>query len=539
MKTGGAARISVFTLIFALGFAGLAARTAQIALFTDVPGESVSRIAVAADPDAPRGDLTDRNGEILARSLDVWSIYADPARVVDPEATARALAGALDDFDIASATRRLSARDRRFVWLRRGVTPRDREAVFSLGLPGIDFRAEPRRVYPRGALAAHVLGHVNIDGVGAAGAERAFDENLTSGAGEALALSIDMRVQFALDETLRAAVARYRADGGVAIVSDIETGEILALVSLPDFDPNRVGDYPLSVRRNRALVDRFELGSIFKTFTIAAALDVGLATPNSVLPTSRGARAGDRLITDHGAGGDLTVAQIFVRSSNTGAALLALEMGETLQRSYFERLGLLNAAPVGFLESAAPIVPDSWDANTRATMAFGHGVSVSPVAFVAAFGAIVNGGEYVPPTLRRVEGGANAVSRTRVISRETSAAMVGLLRLAVERGTGRRADVPGYGVAGKTGTAERPIPGGYDPDSLISSFAAVFPYDAPRYALLVTLDGPLGAEEENGRASAGYTAAPTAAAVIARIAPLLGVARRDDPLMAVLREADP
>ncbi len=539
MRPGGAARISVFTLVFALGFAGLAARTAQIALFTEVSGPGPARAAAAADPDAPRGDLTDRNGEILARSLDVWSIYADPARVVDPEATAEAIASVLDGFDAPSAARRLSARDRRFVWLRRGVTPRDREAVFSLGLPGVDFRAEPRRVYPRGALAAHVLGHVNIDGVGAAGAERAFDDSLAAGSGEALALSIDMRVQFALDETLRDAVEHYRADGGVAIVSDIETGEILALVSLPDFDPNRVGDYPLTVRRNRALVDRFELGSIFKTFTIAAALDVGLASPNSVLPTSRGARAGDRLITDHSSSGDLTVAQVFVRSSNTGAALLALEMGEALQRSYFERLGLLDAAPVGFLESAAPIVPDNWDANTRATMAFGHGVSVSPVAFVAAFGAIVNGGEYVAPTLRRVEDGPNAVTRTRVISRETSAAMVGLLRLAVERGTGRRADVPGYGVAGKTGTAERPIPGGYDPDSLISSFAAVFPYDAPRYALLVTLDGPLGSEEENGRASAGYTAAPTAAAVIARIAPLLGVARRDDPLMAVLREADP
>ncbi len=524
-------RLSALAALFLAVFGGLGLRAA---LLSAAPPPVQSADALPTEHTVRRGDLVDRNGEILATSLESYSLYADPYRIWDAEETARRLAEALPRLDAEALAARLQE-NRRFVWVRRGLSPRQRQAVFELGLPGLNFRREPRRVYPRGRLAAHALGFATIDGEGAAGAERAFDDALQ--AGETVALSLDLRVQYALEEALDAAQRRFRSRAALGLVSDVRTGEVLAMASLPNFDPNQPNEADADARLNRAAAAVYELGSIFKTFTVAMALDAGIAELNGVLPTSQGLTLGDMELVDHGRARDLSVAQVFVRSSNVGAALLALELGEERQRAYLERLGLLSRAPVEIAESAAPLLPSRWNETERATLAYGHGIAVSPLAFMAAFGAVANGGAYVAPTMLRASSDAPVPTR-RTVSEQTSAAMMRLLRLAVERGTGVRADVPGYLVAGKTGTAERAVEGGYDPDRLVSSFAAAFPYDEPRYAVLITLDEPAGAVEDDGRASAGYTAAPTAAAVIARIAPFLGVARRDDPLLTALREAD-
>jgi cell division protein FtsI (penicillin-binding protein 3) len=520
---------------FALAFMAIGGATVHVALAggpTPVAAASLAGEAAAG----PRSDIVDRNGELLASTLTTHSLFADPTRVWDAEETASALARALPGLDAAATARRIAegaSAGRRFVWIERNLSPRQRQSVFDLGLAGLDFVEEPRRVYPRGRLAAHVLGWTNIDGEGAAGAERAFDAELARGDGRPLALSIDLRVQFALDDELRAAVSEFQAEAGVGIVSDVRSGEILAMVSLPDFDPNRPGDSDDDARFNRAMAAVYELGSIFKTFTVATALDVEAAGLDTLLPTDRPLEVAGRTITDSApADHELSVAEAFIASSNVGVGALGLGLDPVVQRDYLGRFGLLDRAPVDYIESARPLVPATWGDSERATVSFGHGIAVSPVAFMAGFDAAVNGGRYVRPTLRPASA-RGAVSEP-VLAPETSVEIAQLLRAVVAVGTGRRADVPGLGVGGKTGTAEKPVAGGYDPDRLVASFAAVFPFDDPRYAILVLLDEPQGTDETHGRAGAGYTAAPTAAAVAARIAPLLGVAQgvAGDPQIA-------
>ena len=473
---------------------------------------------------APRADIVDRNGEILASTLMTASLYADPTRVWDAAETAGKLAGVLPQLDVETVTRRLSS-GRRFVWIRRDLTPRERQAVFELGLPGLGFVDEPKRVYPRGRLAAHVLGFADVDGRGAAGAERAFDAELSAGGGRPLPLSIDIRAQHAVDEELRAAMASTGAQAAAALVTDVRTGEILALVSLPDFDPNDPGRAPADARLNRPLAAVYELGSVFKTISYAAALDAGVVNASFVAPTDRPLQVGPNLIKDsHPVTRPLTVRESFVRSSNVAAAYVALRLAPDAHEDYLTRFGLMHRAPVAYAESARPLRPQDWDDTARATVAYGHGLAVSPAAFAAAFNAVVNGGLYVRPTLRPAN--PRGALSERVISPQTSAAMRGFLRAAVVDGTGRRADVPGYYVGGKTGTAEKVVDGAYDTERITATFAAVFPVDAPRYSVLVVLDEPVGAELDPARINAGYTAAPTAGLIISRLAAALGVTSR-------------
>jgi len=471
-QPSGSARFWAVASVFGLAFLALGLATAQIAL----TGDRAIRTARADGAVARRADIVDRNGEILASTLMSHSLYADPRRIWDADVAAAALARTLPGLDEAATAEAL--RDdppgsRHFAWIKRGLSPRQRQAVFDLGIAGLDFREEPRRVYPRGRLAAHVLGFTNIDGVGAAGAERAFEAELVGGDGRPLALSIDLRVQYALDEELRAAMDGYAAKAAVGLVTDVRTGEILALVSLPDFDPNHPASAGQDARTNRALASVYELGSIFKTFTIAMALDTGQADIRRVLPTDAPLNVGGEVIHDAApVRRRLTTAEVFVRSSNVGAGYLALEAGLQTQREYLWRFGLMDRAPVGYAESARPLRPEVWDEAARATVGFGHGMAVSPVAFAAAFGAVVNGGEYVRPTLRPAD--PRGVISDRILSPETSAEMARLLRAAVLYGTGRRADAPGLGVGGKTGTAEKTVDGEYVDGLVVSSFAAVF-----------------------------------------------------------------
>lgn len=521
---GARSRLRVLGMVMAVGFAVLGVRAVELAITSPAGAESnATRVAERQ----VRGDLFDRTGQVLATTLETHSLYADPTLVWDPIETAEALVTVLPDLDAERLVRDLSSR-RRFVWIQRNLTPRQRQAVFSLGLPGMGFRIEPRRVYPRGRLASHIVGYGDRDMNGLAGAERAFNSALSSGDGRPVALSIDMGVQFHIDEVLRDAMAEFEAEAATGIVMNVRTGEIVGMVSLPDYDPNRPSAASNGERLNRAAQSVFEMGSTFKAFTVALALEENIADLDTSFDASEPLRIGGHTINDyHAEDRWLTLGEIFIHSSNIGSARIAEAAGADAQRGLLSSLRLLERAPIELAESADPLLPRQWGPTERATISYGHGIAVSPIATIAAFAAIANDGVYVPPTLLPVAANEQIVGE-RVMSTETAADVMRLMRQNVVDGTGGNAEAPGFRVAGKTGTAEKPSRGGYDRNRLISSFSAVFPYDDPQYAVLVLLDEPQGNESTYGYATGGWTAAPAAGEIIARIGPILGVAREDD-----------
>jgi len=518
---GARSRMRIIGMALAMCFAVLGLRSLEIA-FTGM-AEASTNTGVAPVL-ASRGDLFDRTGQVLATTLETHSLYADPSLVWDAAETAEALAVVLPDIDVDELSRDLNSR-RRFVWVRRGLTPRQRQAVFSLGLPGLAFRTEPHRVYPRGRLASHVVGYADRDLNGLAGAERAFNSSLSAGDGRPVALSIDMAVQFHLDEVLRTTMEEFRAQAATGIIMNVHSGEILGMVSLPDYDPNRPTDSVASERLNRAAQSVYEMGSTFKAFTVALALETGTATLESGYDASRPLEIGGHTINDyHAESRWLTLAEIFTHSSNIGSSLIALETGAEAQRGFLGDLRLLETAPVELAESASPLLPQQWGPTETATISYGHGIAVSPIATVSAFAAIANGGIYVQPTLLPLAANETIVGE-RVMSEQTAHDVLTLMRENVTDGTGGRAEALGFQVAGKTGTAEKPGRGGYDADRLISSFSAIFPYDDPQYAVFVLLDEPQGNDSTYGYATGGWTAAPAVGEIISRTASILGVER--------------
>ena len=471
---------------------------------------------------AGRADIVDRNGVVLATSLPTASLYANPANVTDAPEVARRLAAVLSGLDPEMVLAKLES-NAGFVWLKRGLAPRQVYEVNRLGIPGLEFRREERRVYPLGRQAAHVLGATDVDGNGIAGVERSFHDRL-SGGDAPLWLSLDVRVQTVMTDVLAGAMRDFDAIGAAGAMLDVRTGEVLALVSLPDFDPNAPATATGDSGFNRVTKGVYEMGSPFKLFTAAAALDSGTVRMDDVYDASRPIRIARFTITDfHPTDKPLTVPEILTRSSNIGAAKMALDVGGVVQRHYLRQLGLLDRSAIELPEVGDPLIPDPWrDINTM-TIAYGHGVAVSPLQLASAVAALVNGGSLVPPTLIKSGEGRAAVGR-RVLSAETSRTMRGLMRFIVLNGTGKNADVPGFAVGGKTGTAEKVVGDDYSADTLISSFVAAFPMSAPRYVLLTLIDEPKGNERTHGYATGGWVAAPATARLIARIAPLLGFA---------------
>lgn len=517
-------RLRILGLTLAVGFGLLALRSIEMAVANPVDAMAGASPSVAS---AGRGDIFDRTGQVLATTLETHSLYADPTLIWDAAETAEALVGVLPELDVERVIRDLSSR-RRFVWIQRNLTPRQRQAVFALGLPGIGFRSEPRRVYPRGRLASHIVGYTDRDMAGLAGSERAFNSALSSGDGRPVALSIDMAVQFHLDEVLRASMIEFNALAASGIVMNVRTGEIVGMVSLPDFDPNRPMQSEPGERLNRSAQSVYEMGSTFKAFTVALALETGTATLESGYDASSPLRLGGHTINDfHAEDRWLTLSEVFTHSSNIGSSLIALEAGSDAQRGFLGDLRLLERAPIELLESADPLLPRQWAQTETATISYGHGIAVSPIATIAAFAAIANDGVYVPPTLQPVAANETIVGE-RVMSSQTAQDVLALMRENVTDGTGGSAEAQGYRVAGKTGTAEKPHRGGYDSSRLISSFSAVFPYDDPQYAVLVLLDEPQGNESTYGYATGGWTAAPATGEIISRIAPILGVDRSNE-----------
>lgn len=519
-------RVIFCAAMFAVIFGVLIIRMAQIALFSPSGSGAVAYIETGP---VGRPDILDRNGVLLATDLQVASVYADPRDVWDPEETARALLTVFPELNEDALLARLTAKTG-FVWVKRDVTPRQHAAVHDLGLPGIGFRQELKRVYPNGRAAAHVVGFVDVDNMGLGGIERALDTTLADKVshGEPVRLSIDLRVQHVVEDELAATIQTFSAIGGTGVVMDVKTGEVIAMVSLPDYDPNHVAADPAENRFNRATLGVYEMGSTFKSFNTAMALDAGIRS-RDIFDARAPIRIGRFSIRDyHPMGRALSVEEIFEHSSNIGSANIARRMGAEKQKAFLASLGQLNPVVMELPERGAPLAPRKWGEVELMTISFGHGIAVSPMHVVAGIGAMANGGFFVPPTVLKREAGAD-MHEHRVLKPETSVEMNRLFRLVVEKGTARKADVPGYPVGGKTGTAEKSKAGGYARKALLSSFVGVFPADAPEYAILVIVDEPKGTRETSGYATGGWTAAPATSRIVARIAPMLGVEPRLGP----------
>ncbi|MCZ6453611.1 MAG: penicillin-binding protein 2 [Alphaproteobacteria bacterium] len=526
-------RLLVGGALMAAAFLVIGVRLVDVTLFGESgPSRLTSARNIAVETQMDRADIVDRNGVLLATSLTTASLYGNPRKIFDPQAAARALVSVLPELSEAEVAGQLSS-DREFVWLSRNLTPRQHYEVNRLGIPGFDFRHEQRRVYPLARLTAHIVGFSSIDNDGLAGIEKSFDAALSERR-KPVMLSIDVRVQQILRRELAAQIEKFRAIGGSGIVLDVRTGEIVSLVSLPDFDPNEVGNVPDEARFNRSTLGTYELGSVFKIFNHAIALETGAANLASRYDARKPIRVARFRITDfHPENRWLTVPEIFTYSSNIGSAKIALDIGSAAQRKFLSDLGLLRRSSVELPERARPLYPATWREINTMTIAYGHGIAVSPLHAATAVAAVVNGGILYPATLiRRSEVPADG---KRVISAQTSENMRKLLRMAVENGTGRNANAPGYLVGGKTGTAEKQVDGRYKRNALISSFIGVFPMNAPRYVVMVHLDEPKGIKESYGYATAGWTAAPVVGRVISLIAPLFGIAPVDESAAEIRR----
>ncbi len=509
------ARIMMCAVVFVVVFAGLAGRLAFVSF-----GQPHAARAYAAGGGAPAPsvEIVDRNGALLATDLPMIALEAAGREVWDPRETALKLAGVLDGLDAEWLERRL--REGRYVEVRAEVTPAEREAIFNLGLPGVRFDARMTRFYPQADLAAHVVGHGEPGKGGVMGLERLA--SAWRGPGPLVA-SLDIRIQQIVEEELAAAMRRFSAEAAWGAVMDVATGEVIALASLPDFDPNAPGAAPADFRRNRAVYDRYELGSAFKAITAAAAVDAGVAEEGSVYDARGVFRIADWTISDfRGENRELTLSEVVQHSSNIGIARVAADLGGERQRAYLRKLGLFEALPVELRENRAPELPARWGPVETATIAYGHGISVTPLHLLAAFSAVVNGGVYRAPTFLAADGERAGAP---VFSPEASKVMRRILRRVVVDGSATYAEAAGYYPIGKTATADKPsASGGYRANARISSFVGAIPGHAPRYAFLVSLDEPQPIEETHGYATAGWNAAPTFSAIVERAAPLLGVA---------------
>lgn len=524
-----------FAFFCAFGLIGL--RMAELA--ASMPQEP--RAAVAGNPIiGQRADIVDRNGRLLATNLATHALYAHPRDMLDPAAAAAGLAAIFPDLDAEALLQEFTGQ-RRFLWIRRQISPEQMQAVHDIGSPGLLFGPREMRLYPNGPIAAHVLGGASYgregvasaEVIGVAGVERQFDAALRDPANEGapLQLSLDLSVQAVTEQVLAGGMGIMNAKGASSVLMDIHTGEVLALASLPDFDPNdrpaplTSGDQSDSPLFNRAVQGVYELGSVFKIFTTAQAMELDLITPETMVDTSGPLTWGRFRIRDfRDVGPRLSATDVIVESSNIGTARIAMQIGAERQRAFLDGLGFLAPTGLELIEAPTgrPLLPRNWSEISTMTISYGHGLSSSPVHLAAGYASLLNGGTRVTPTLLRRD---QVAPGPRVVSAEVSAAARAMLREVVRRGTASFAEVPGYRVGGKTGTADKPRPegGGYYEDKVIATFAAVFPADDPRYVLVVTLDEPIETSGAEPRRTAGWTAVPVAAELIRRTAPLLGL----------------
>jgi cell division protein FtsI (penicillin-binding protein 3) len=528
MATGGRARTRVvMTMAVFFGiYAAIAGRLVYFGLLEpEGPSGPVSRVT------ASRPDIVDRNGQVLATDIKTASLFAEPRRIVDADEVIEKLSTVLPDLQVEQVYHKLKS-GTGFVWLKRQLTPRQQSDIMALGLPSIGFRTEKRRFYPGGPTASHILGLTNIDNKGIAGLEKYIDDQGLAdlqASGLAVAddlkpvqLSIDLRVQHIVRDEIAQAVERYHAIAAGAVVLNVKTGEVLAMSSVPDFDPNNPFNALDKDRLNRMSAGLYEMGSTFKSFTTAMALDSGKVTLESRFDATRPITIGRQTIRDfHAKRRVLTVPEVFIYSSNIGSAREADVVGIQGHREFLQRVGLLDRMQTELPEVAKPTEPKVWKKVHSITIAFGHGVSTTPLQTAVAAAALMTGTLLPPTFLARTEEEAQAVGQ-KVVSDYTVESMRYLYRLNAEKGSGKRAEVPGYRVGGKTGTAEKVVNGRYSADKRFNAFLAAFPMDDPQFIVLSIIDEPKPEKPGMG-ATAGSNAAPIVANIIRRSASLLGV----------------
>lgn len=512
-------RLLATGLIFLFAFLVIGGRLIDLTVVDQTEARSVA--AAIKQSTAGRGDIVDRNGTILATSLPIPSVYADPHEIIDVDAAVHDLASVLPDLDRQAMRKKLASASR-FVWIKRQISYNDKIKINRLGIPGISFVDERRRFYPTGNAAGHILGFTDVDGRGIAGVEEFFEPQLSNG--EVLTLSLDVRIQQLMRQELDRARREFNAIGAAGLVLDVNTGELLAMVSLPDFDPNApVTDPKDDARFNRITKGVYEMGSTFKVFTLAMALDSGVTTLRGGYDASRPIHIANHTISDyHAQNRWLSVPEILIHSSNIGAALMAVDVGTSRQRQYLQRFGLLVRPSIELPEVGSPLTPDPWREINTMTIAYGHGLAVTPLHLAVGVGSVVNGGILRQPTLVR-QASSDIRPGKPTVSAKTSRQMCDLMRLVVQYGTGSKAEVPGYDVGGKTGTAEKLGHGRYVANARIASFVGAFPMSAPRYVVLAMLDEPKGNKSTYNYATGGWVAAPVVGAVVRQMAPILGI----------------
>ncbi|MDS9467218.1 penicillin-binding protein 2 [Paracoccus sp. MBLB3053] len=529
-------RLSLIAAIFAILFVAVGGRMAVLA--SSQPSEPRMQVS-GAQIISQRADITDRYGRVLATNLLTHSLYAHPRQMVDPMGAAEKLAEIFPDLSVDRLKQDFSGK-RSFLWIKKKISPEQMQAVHDIGEPGLLFGPREMRLYPNGRIASHVLGGstfgkedvASAEVIGIAGVEKAFDRWLRDPAndGAPLALSIDLTVQAAMEDVLSNGMKVMNAKGATSILMEVKTGEVVAMASLPDFDPNDrprpllKGDPSDSPLFNRAVQGQYELGSTFKIFPVAQAIDLKLVSPTTMINSKTPMKIGKYLIRDfHSYGSQLSVTDIIVKSSNVGTVRIAQLLGVERQKDFLQKLGLFEPTPLEMSEAPTgkPLVPQRWPAVTSATVSFGHGLAASPLHLASAYATIANGGKRVRPTLvherSRQEG-------EQILSPGAAKTALSLLREVVTRGTARSANVEGYEIAGKTGTADKPRPtGGYYHNKNVATFASVFPVSDPKYVLVLTLDEPSTMRGGGESRTAGATAAPVAGEMIGRLAPLLGL----------------
>ena len=537
-RTRAERRLFLLGLGFFMAFSVIGIRMGTLA--ASEPSEPRASVG-GTEITAQRADITDRRGRILATNMLTYSLYAQPHDMVDPVHAATELAAIFPELDPKALERRFTD-GRSFLWVRKVLSPEQMQKVHEIGDPGLYFGPREMRLYPNGTLASHVLGGASFGAegvdsaevIGTAGLEKALDARLRDPAQSStpLTLSIDLTLQASVEEVLAAGMRMMNAKGAAAILMDVHSGEILSLASLPSFDPNDRPPVPLtgdpsdSPLFNRAVQGVYELGSTYKIFAVAQALELGLLNPETMINADAPMIFGKFKIREwnnHNYGPLLSVSDVIAKSSNVATARIALMIGGARQKPFLKAMGLLDAPQVELVEaaSAKALIPDRWSDIVTITAAYGQGIASSPLNLAAAYATIANGGLKVTPTLLH----SNSYSPgPRVMSEETAVASVAMLRRVVTEGTATLANIPGFAVAGKTGTAEKPRKGGgYDPDKVINTFAAIFPANAPKYVLIVTLDEPVETSGPKPRRTAGWTAVPVAAEIIRRLAPLMGL----------------
>ena len=521
--------------IVAAGFACVYCVIAGKLVWLGFKPEPASMRAAAVEASAAaRPDMLDRNGEVMATDVKTMSIFAEPRRIIDKDEATELLTAVLPDVDAKELRDRLGSR-KGFVWVKREITPKQQQEVYRLGLPGVGFWPENKRVYPNGPVGAHVLGATNVDNQGIAGMEKFIDGqgladlhgagfNISADNLKPISLSLDAKATFAVRDELAKGMEKFKAKAAAAAVLDVNTGEVIAMASLPDFDPNNPKDALTPDHINRMNVGVYEMGSTFKALTIAMALDSNKVNLNSRIDAHNALRYGKFQIHDyHGQNRALTVPEVFTYSSNMGTARLALMVGVEGHKAFLRKMGQLDRMRTELPESAEPIVPKTWGELNTMTIAFGHGLAVAPLQAMMAVGALSNGGFLIKPTFLKRDEAEAKKDAPRVVRADTSEALRYIMRLNAEVGSARKANVPGYFIGGKTGTAEKVIGGHYSKSKVFTTFMAIAPSDKPKYLFATVMDDPQATPETHGFTTAAWNSGEVTGKIIERVGPLLGL----------------